>query len=109
MRQAIVLYKNKEAGILTQKDDGSFVYKYHELWHNDSSKPGISLSLPKLKQEYFSEHMFPFFFNMLPEGTNKEMVCKYHKIDLKDYFSLLMITAKRDNIGAVSIIKILTE
>lgn len=43
---------------------------------------------------------------MLPEGPNKQVVCKYNRIDLDDYFGLLMITAKNDSIGAVRVIKI---
>jgi serine/threonine-protein kinase HipA len=43
---------------------------------------------------------------MLPEGSNKQVVCKYNKIDLDDYFGLLMTTAKDDSIGAVRVMKI---
>lgn len=106
MRKAKILYKDEEAGILTQHDDGSFTFHYHVYWIADSSKPGISLTLPKSKQEFHSKFLFPFFYNMLPEGSNKQVVCKYNKIDLDDYFGLLMTTAKDDSIGAVRVIKI---
>lgn len=106
MRQARILYKNLEAGLLIQQDDGSFTFRYDDYWINDASKPGISLSLPKRQQEYRSKHLFPFFYNMLPEGSNKQVVCKLNKIDLSDYFGLLVTTAKNDNIGAVNIVKI---
>jgi serine/threonine-protein kinase HipA len=43
---------------------------------------------------------------MLPEGSNKQVVCKHHRIDQEDYFGLLMTTAKNDPIGAVRVIKI---
>jgi HipA-like protein len=49
--------------------------------------------------------LFPFFTNMLPEGSNKQIVCKHHRIDDKDYFGLLMTIAKYDSIGAVRVIK----
>ena len=55
MRKAKILYKDKEAGILTQYDDGSFSFCYNDSWIDDSSKPGISLTLPKIKQEFRSE------------------------------------------------------
>jgi HipA-like protein len=32
MRKAKVLFKNEEAGILTQHDDGSFSFRYHDDW-----------------------------------------------------------------------------
>lgn len=106
MRQARILYKDEEAGILTQHDDGSFTFRYDTLWLGDSSKPAISLTLPKTEQEYHSKFLFPFFYNMLPEGSNKQVVCKHNRIDQNDYFGLLMTTAKSDSIGAVRVIKI---
>jgi len=106
MRQASVLYKNEEAGLLTQLNDGSFVFRYHEDWFIAADKPAISLTLPKIKQEYKSDHLFPFFYNILPEGANKQAACFSMRIDLKDDFGLLLTTAKYDTIGAIRIIKI---
>ena len=106
MRQAKIVYKDSEAGILTQHDDGAFTFRYNDSWITDSTKPGISLTLPKNKQEYHSKYLFPCFYNMLPEGSNKQVVCKLNRIDQDDYFGLLMITAKNDSIGAVRILKI---
>lgn len=106
MRQAKILYKNIEAGILTQHDDSSFTFRYNDSWMNDDSKPGISLTLPKEQQEYHSKHLFPFFYNMLPEGSNKQLVCKLNRIDLSDYFGLLLTAAKNDNIGAIRVVKL---
>jgi serine/threonine-protein kinase HipA len=106
MRQARILYKDSEAGILTQHDNGTFTFRYNNSWMTDNTKPNISLTLPKNRQEYNSKYLFPFFFNMLPEGSNKQVVCKLNRIDQDDYFGLLMATAKNDSIGAVRIIKI---
>lgn len=106
MRKAKIVYKDEEAGVLTQHDDGSFTFHYHTSWMEDSNKPGISLTLPKTKQEYHSKFLFPFFYNMLPEGSNKQVVCKHNRIDKDDYFGLLMTTAKNDSIGAVRVVKI---
>jgi serine/threonine-protein kinase HipA len=106
MRQAKVLFKGEEAGLLTQHDDCSFTFRYHTSWLGNTSKPAISLTLPKVKQEYQSDFLFPFFYNMLPEGSNKQVACQLNRIDRDDHFGLLMITAKEDSIGAVSILKI---
>jgi serine/threonine-protein kinase HipA len=106
MRRAKILYKNQEAGILIQQNDGSFTFKYDNLWMSDDSKPSISLTLPKSQQEYHSDFLFPFFYNMLPEGVNKQIVCNLNKLDLSDYFGILLTTAKSDNIGAINVIKI---
>ena len=106
MRQATILYKNEEAGLLIQHDDGSFTFKYNNSWINNDAKPAISLTFPKKLQEYHSKYLFPFFHNMLPEGSNKQLVCKLNRLDLNDYFGLLLTTAKYDNIGAIRVIKI---
>ncbi|MBP7477962.1 MAG: HipA N-terminal domain-containing protein [Chitinophagales bacterium] len=106
MRKAKVLFKNEEAGILTQHDDGSFTFSYQDHWIANNSKQSISLTLPKTEREFHSKYLFPFFYNMLPEGSNKQVVCKLNRIDREDHFGLLMTTAKNDSIGAVRIIKI---
>lgn len=106
MRKAEVLYKNELAGILTQQDNGSFVFRYTDSWYSAKNKPAISLTMPKEKQEYTSEHLFPFFYNMLPEGSNKQNVCFQLRIDTNDHFGILLNTATYDTIGAVRIKKI---
>ncbi|MEO6522481.1 MAG: HipA N-terminal domain-containing protein [Mucilaginibacter sp.] len=106
MRQAKIIFKGEEAGIISQHDNGSFSFLYNPSWTEDSRKPAISLTLPKQKAPYQSDHLFPFFYNMLPEGSNKQVVCKLNRIDLDDYFGLLLVTAKHDTIGAVNIQKI---
>jgi HipA-like protein len=105
MRTAKILFRNKEAGILMQNNDGSFVFRYHDNWLDDENKPSISLTLPKTKQEFYSKFLFPFFYNMLPEGSNKQVACKLNRIDLDDHFGLLMNSAKTDSIGAVRVVK----
>ncbi|WP_431196195.1 HipA N-terminal domain-containing protein, partial [Maribacter dokdonensis] len=54
MRQALILYKKEEAGRLTQLNDGSFKFRYLDVWFQSNDKPAISLTLPKNKQEYNS-------------------------------------------------------
>jgi serine/threonine-protein kinase HipA len=46
---------------------------------------------------------------MLPEGSNKQVVCKLNRLDRDDYFGLLITIAKNDTIGAVTIHKIENE
>jgi serine/threonine-protein kinase HipA len=43
---------------------------------------------------------------MLPEGSNKQVVCKHNRLDRSDYFGILLTTASHDNIGAIRVIKI---
>jgi serine/threonine-protein kinase HipA len=106
MRNAEVFYKNEIAGLLTQLDDASFVFTYNDDWFHEANKPAISLTLSKTQQTYTSKYLFAFFYNMLPEGSNKQTVCFENRIDIKDHFGILLTTAKHDTIGAVTIKKI---
>ena len=106
MRSSQVFYKNEFAGTLSQLDNGSFIFRYDEHWLNDSSKPAISLTLPKNKIEFQSSTLFPFFFNLIPEGVNKQLICRKKRIDRDDYFGLMLEVAGGDTIGAVKVIKI---
>ena len=106
MRKAKVYYKGEEAGILIQNDDGKFTFKYIDDWINNSDKPPICFAFSKFDTEYYSDYLFPFFYNMIPEGTNKQVICRHMRIDENDYFSLLITTACYDTIGAVTVKKI---
>ena len=106
MRKAKVLFKNEEAGMLTQWDDGTFSFQYLHQWLINIEKPNISLTLPKSKKEFHSPYLFAFFYNLLPEGSNKYVVCQRKQIDPDDAFGILLYTAKYDCIGAVRVIKI---
>lgn len=105
MRSGQVFYKNELAGIVSQMDNGSFIFRYEEQWLNDISKPSISLTLPKTKIEFQSSTLFPFFFNMIPEGVNKRLLSIKKRIDFDDYFGILLEVASGDTIGAVNIIR----
>ena len=104
MRKARVLYKNQDAGTLTQFEDGSFEFAYLDSWVEDRIKPAVSLTLQKTKEPYRSRFLFPFFYNMLPEGSNKQTVCFNLRIDEDDYFGILLATSKTDTIGAVCVV-----
>lgn len=106
MRQAKVLYKDQYAGLLSQLDDGSFRFEYKPDWLEDATKPPVSLTLPKKKEPFQSEFLFPFFYHMLPEGANKQVVCYNLRIDEHDHFGILLATSKVDTVGAVRLEKI---
>lgn len=103
MRKAKVYRNGIFAGDLIEETRNIFVFIYYDVYFNDPSKPAISLTLPKTSREFRSEYLFPFFYNMLSEGVNKEVQCKQLKIDENDSFGLLMATAQYDTIGAVTV------
>ena len=103
MRKAKV-YRNEELiGYLVEEDRENYVFKYNDAWLIDKNKPSVSLTLPKSHKEYRSKYLFPFFFNMLSEGANKELQSKQLKIDLNDDFGFLLATAQYDTLGAITI------
>ncbi|MBO8460323.1 MAG: HipA N-terminal domain-containing protein [Bacteroidetes bacterium] len=106
MRQAKVLNNKIVAGILTETDDGRYIFKYDDTYLVQSTLPAISLAFPKRKEAYVSNELFPFFFNMLSEGANKTIQCSTLKIDEKDAFGLLLATTQHDTIGAITIQKL---
>lgn len=107
MRQAAVFNKGVLAGTLTQTDSGDYVFRYEDAYYTDASMRPISLTFPKTRQEYHSRILFPFFFNMLSEGANKRIQCHIYKIDEQDAFGLLLATASKDTIGAVTVKRII--
>ena len=104
MREAIVLYKGEPAGMLVQYDDGKFSFSYLSDWLQNPSKPAISLGLPKRVKVFHSPYLFPFFYHLLPEGTNREIASKLGKVDAADDFGLLLQVGAYDTIGAVRVV-----
>ena len=103
MRKATV-YRNRELlGTLTEESGSSYIFRYDDAWFADTKKPAVSLTLPKSQQEYRSEFLFPFFFNLLSEGVNRKLQSRQLKIDEADHFGLLLATAQYDTIGAITV------
>ena len=106
MRKANVYKNGKLVGVLTQFSVNEYEFRYDDNWFVNSDLPSVSLTMPKNSQVYKSEYLFPFFFNMLSEGVNRQLQTRQLKIDEKDYFGLLLGTAKTDTIGAITISEI---
>jgi serine/threonine-protein kinase HipA len=106
MKKAEIYRNGIPAGILTEENRRHYVFRYNDNYFNDTNKPAISLTLPKIQQEYTAECLFPFFFNMLSEGVNRKLQCMQLKIDEEDNFGLLTATAQCDTIGAITVVTI---
>lgn len=106
MRQLAVFFNDTKAGILTEQGPGKgYAFQYSEEYLN-STLPPISATLPKQKEVFHSEQLFPFFSNMVPEGANRKVICRAQRIDENDFFGILEAMANRDFIGAVNIRRI---
>ncbi|KPP98439.1 MAG: serine/threonine-protein kinase HipA [Bacteroidetes bacterium HLUCCA01] len=103
MRAMEIYYKGMLAGTLKEIHRTQYVFRYDDIYFNDSNKPAISLTLPKNQQEYSSPYLFPVFFNMLSEGVNRTLQCTHLRIDEDDHFGLLAATAQYDTIGALTV------
>ena len=103
MRKANVYYNGVLAGELTETPDRKYLFRYEDDYFKDSAKPAISLTLPKKEQEYQADSLFPFFFNMLSEGSNRITQARLLRIDEKDHFGILLATAQNDTTGAITV------
>ncbi len=102
--RVVEIYRNGTfAGTLTEENTHLFVFRYDDNYYNDSSKPAVSLTLPKSQKEYRSDYLFPVFFNILSEGVNRKLQSTQWRIDEEDHFGLLMATAQYDTIGAITV------
>ena len=99
MRQCRVYVHDKEAGILQETDSREYVFTYSADYNSDP----VCLAMPVRKEPYKSESLFPFFFNMLSEGSNRQIQSMLLHIDENDDFGIMLATAQYDTIGAVTI------
>jgi serine/threonine-protein kinase HipA len=99
MRQCKVYVHDSEAGILQETDAREYVFTYDENYQGEP----VCLAMPVRKQPYRSNHLFPYFFNMLSEGSNRQVQSMLLHIDENDDFGIMLATAQHDTIGAVTV------
>jgi serine/threonine-protein kinase HipA len=99
MRACKVYVHDTEAGILKETDNKEYVFTYHEGYQGEP----VCLAMPVRQKPYHSDHLFPYFFNMLSEGANRQLQSTLLHIDEKDDFGIMLATAQYDTIGAVTI------
>ena len=103
MRQAAVYINKVFAGVLTQTDDRKYIFRYDDSYFAQPATRSISLTLSKEQQEYRSDILFPFFFHMLSEGSNRAVQSRLLHIDPDDHFGIMLATAGTDTIGAITV------
>ena len=99
MRECKVYVHDAEAGLLQETDDREYVFTYHDDYQGDP----VCLAMPLRQKVYRSDHLFPYFFNMLSEGANRQVQSTLLHIDEKDDFGIMLATAQYDTIGAVTV------
>jgi len=105
MRQAKVYYRDALSGILTETDDGEYLFQYDSAYIEKYPNQFIAFTLPVRKEVYKEKRLFPFFEGLIPEGWLLDIAAKNWKINQSDRMGLLLACCK-DCIGAVSVIPI---
>jgi len=106
MRQGKVYYKNYLAGIITETNEGEYVFQYDEQYVKDHPKEFITFTMPVTNNPYTENRLFPFFEGLIPEGWLLNIASKNWKINKNDRMGLLLACCK-NCIGAVSVQPIL--
>jgi serine/threonine-protein kinase HipA len=98
MRRAKVFNYGIHAGILTETDEGTYVFEYDTNYQG----PPISLTMPLITKRFEYKKFPPFFDGILPEGVMLSALLKAEKIDADDYFKQL-VTVGNDLVGSVTV------
>lgn len=102
MRQGIVKYDNIRAGVLTEEDNGEYLFVYDPFYVENYPKKFITFQMPVSKNPYRSKRLFPFFDGLIPEGWLLNIAAESWKINKNDRMGLLLACCQ-NAIGAVSI------
>ena len=108
MRKGKVFYKNHFAGIISETDDGEYIFLYDEVYVKEHPEKAISLTMPVTAMPYRDKRLFPFFEGLIPEGWLLDIASKNWKINTNDRMGLLLACCE-NCIGAVSVIPIPDE
>lgn len=107
MRSAEIYYQDDLAGILTETDDGHYVFKYTIEYVKQFPIQFLTFTMPVTEKPYEDKRLFAFFEGLIPEGWLLDIASKNWKINPNDRMGLLMACCQ-NCIGAVSV-KPITE
>lgn len=67
MRKGKVFYKDYFAGIVTETDEGEYVFQYVDKYIKDHPNDFITSTMPVSSKPYTKKRLFPFFEGLIPE------------------------------------------
>ena len=108
MRRAEIYYKDSLAGLLTETDEGQYIFQYDKEYTTKYSDRFITFSMPVTEHPYSDKRLFPFFEGLIPEGWLLDIASKNWKINPNDRMGLLLACCQ-NCIGAVSVKPIIEE
>lgn len=108
MRQATIYYQELVAGILTETDEGDYIFQYNKEYSVAHPNKFLTFDMPVGDRPYRDKRLFPFFEGLIPEGWLLDIASKNWKINPNDRMGLLLACCQ-NCIGAVSVQPILTD
>jgi serine/threonine-protein kinase HipA len=108
MRSGKVFYKDDLAGILTETNDGDYVFQYEQSYVAEHPSDFLTFTMPVRTECYSDNRLFSFFEGLIPEGWLLDIASKSWKINPNDRMGLLLACC-RNCIGAVSVLPITEE
>ncbi|WP_111309585.1 HipA N-terminal domain-containing protein [Confluentibacter sediminis] len=102
MRKASIFYNDLIAGILTETDDGDYLFEYSKDYVKNHSNQFITFTMPVREEAYKDNRLFPFFEGLIPEGWLLNIATKNWKLNPNDRMGLLLACCQ-NCIGAVSV------
>ena len=105
MRQGKVFYNDDLAGIISETDDGEYLFTYDKDYVRLFPRQPVTFNMPVSEKIYRSKRLFPFFDGLIPEGWLLDIATKSWKLNPNDRMGLLLACCK-NCIGAVSVINI---
>lgn len=102
MRQGKIFYGDSFAGLLTETDEGDYVFQYDEKYVAEYPDQFLSFNMPVKKEAYTDKRLFPFFEGLIPEGWLLDIATKNWKLNPNDRMGLLLACCG-NCIGAVSV------
>ncbi len=108
MRKAIIKYGELTAGILTERDQGEYIFEYTSDYIQSNPEDFITFTMPVQEEPFTSERLFPFFEGLIPEGWLLNIATKNWKLNPNDRMGLLLACCQ-NCIGAVSVHQIIAS
>lgn len=105
MRKAKVYYNEYLAGIITENDEGEYVFQYDSEYIEKHPQDFITFTMPVTQKQYNSKILFPFFEGLIPEGWLLDIASQSWRINKNDRMGLLLACCQ-NCIGAVSVVPI---
>lgn len=105
MREAEIHYKDQLAGILTESNEGDYIFQYNNEYVKKYPNQFITFTMPVTNKPYTDKRLFSFFEGLIPEGWLLDVASKNWKINPNDRMGLLLACCQ-NCIGAVSVLPI---